>query len=265
MDPMKMLNQKKQNKPPPLSDPKKLQTEVSDKQESPMLNEDPQSPGLKQVDLSMGPAASKRREANKRMIPMTEDDIQMVLKLEEEDRLDEENRYKDLEYIVTKIRHVQERQMENSGKKSEIIKSWVSKKKKRFEDSEYNLDLTCKIRVIIDITDKIIAMGYPSQGFESIYRNNLDQVKQFLDRRHTKQNYKVYNLCCEKERQYPEGTFPKMASYGFHDHNPPSIHMMDQFCRDVVSQTHSRNSSLVKTFRTPQWSTARQARVAQAL
>lgn len=77
-------------------------------------------------------------------------------------------------------------------------------------------------------------MGYPSTGFESVYRNNVNQVKDFLDGRH-KLNYKVYNLCCEKDRQYPSTTFGKMAQYGFYDHNPPSIDQIDRFCKDVVT------------------------------
>ncbi len=42
-------------------------------------------------------------------------------------------------------------------------------KKKRYIDEHYDLDLTY-------ITSRIIAMGYPAEGFESFYRNNLKEV-----------------------------------------------------------------------------------------
>lgn len=78
-------------------------------------------------------------------------------------------------------------------------------------------------------------MGYPSSGLmEKYVRNSLDDVLRFLAKQH-KQHYKVYNLCIENERQYPATTFEKMASYGFLDHNPPSIALIHQFCEDVVA------------------------------
>lgn len=91
-------------------------------------------------------------------------------------------------------------------------------------------------------------MGYPSSGFESLYRNSMEQVKDFLDSRH-KQNYKVYNLCCEKDKQYPNQSFPKMATYGFHDHNPPSIDLMDRLCIDMVQLINQRNHFCKRTSR----------------
>lgn len=80
----------------------------------------------------------------------------------------------------------------------------------------------------------MIAMGFPSSGLESFVRNSMDQVKAFLAKRHGAY-FKVYNLCIEKERQYPEGTFERMASFGFHDHIPPSIDQMERFCQDAVA------------------------------
>ena len=57
------------------------------------------------------------------------------------------------------------------------IKELVSKKKQRYKGEGYNLDLSY-------ITDRLIAMGFPAQNFESLYRNSLDDVKRFLDEKH---------------------------------------------------------------------------------
>lgn len=89
-------------------------------------------------------------------------------------------------------------------------------------------------------------MGYPSKGMEALVRNPLEQVQLFLKKRH-KQHHKVYNLCIEKERIYPEGTFDKMKHYGFFDHNPPSIKMMEDFCLDLVKLGSWRTASSKKT------------------
>ena len=57
---------------------------------------------------------------------------------------------------------------------------------------------------LVDITEKIIAMGYPSVRMESLYRNPMKDVQRFLNQRHDRR-YKVYNLC--SERKYDESSF----------------------------------------------------------
>ena len=49
------------------------------------------------------------------------------------------------------------------------IREIVSGKKQRFKQQGYNLDLTY-------VTPRIIAMSFPAAGFESTYRNNIDEV-----------------------------------------------------------------------------------------
>lgn len=105
------------------------------------------------------------------------------------------------------------------------IRGLVSKKKKRFIDSKYDLDLAY-------ITDRLIAMGFPSEGREGIIRNPMNKVQQFFEERHAN-HYKVYNLC--SERTYKTGTFrAPVAHFGFDDHNPPTLELLDEICKDVA-------------------------------
>jgi len=53
----------------------------------------------------------------------------------------------------------------------------------RFQEDGFDLDLTY-------ITDRIIAMGFPSQGTEAYFRNPLSEVQRFFNTRHA-EHYKV--------------------------------------------------------------------------
>jgi len=48
----------------------------------------------------------------------------------------------------------------------EAIRRLVSGNRRRLHDGQYSLDLSY-------ITPNLIAMSYPSHGFESLYRNNV--------------------------------------------------------------------------------------------
>lgn len=83
----------------------------------------------------------------------------------------------------------------NSKKKRKnFIKSCVSLKKIRFINDFFDLDLCY-------ITKRIIAMGYPSIGSESVYRNSRDDIISFLITYHPT-HAKIYNLCRELNRYY---------------------------------------------------------------
>ena len=71
-----------------------------------------------------------------------------------------------------------------------LLKEIVSGKKSRVKEEDFNLDLTY-------ITNRIIAMAFPASGFESMYRNNIDDVKKYIEKNH-KTNYFVFNLSNRK-------------------------------------------------------------------
>lgn len=49
------------------------------------------------------------------------------------------------------------------------LRKIVSGKRNRYQDDQYNLDITY-------ITQRVLAMSFPAQGFESLYRNDIDNV-----------------------------------------------------------------------------------------
>mmetsp|Transcript_46417 Transcript_46417/g.109016 ORF Transcript_46417/g.109016 Transcript_46417/m.109016 type:complete len:765 (-) Transcript_46417:281-2575(-) len=108
--------------------------------------------------------------------------------------------------------------------RASTIKTLVSKKKKRFVDSDFDLDLSY-------VTPRIIAMGFPSEGLESVYRNPYSEVYRFLETYHS-DAYKVYNLC--SERSYDPAKFHhRVECFPFDDHNAPPFEIIRPFCTNV--------------------------------
>uniref|UniRef100_A0A4Y0BRZ0 Uncharacterized protein n=1 Tax=Anopheles funestus TaxID=62324 RepID=A0A4Y0BRZ0_ANOFN len=121
------------------------------------------------------------------------------------------------------------------AKPTNIIREMVSGRRNRYTQDDFNLDLTY-------IKPNIIAMGYPAENMEAIYRNNREDVLKFLTEKH-ENKYKVYNLC--SERTYDPKLFPYHAEYPFKDHNPPDIELIDKFCKDVYTFLNADRSHVV--------------------
>lgn len=107
------------------------------------------------------------------------------------------------------------------------LKQVVSKKKRRLDDKDFNLDM-------VHITNKIIAMGFPSKGCESIYRNSISEVLKIFQIKYSN-NIKIYNLCIEESRIYNKDLFlnSNVALFPSKDHNPCSVRMILEFCVDA--------------------------------
>ncbi|KAI9481348.1 MAG: putative phosphatidylinositol-3,4,5-trisphosphate 3-phosphatase [Benjaminiella poitrasii] len=115
------------------------------------------------------------------------------------------------------------------------LRSLVSENRKRYIDKDTNLDLSY-------ITDRIIAMSYPSEGFEGFYRNSFIKVKQFLDGKHAG-HYKVYNL--RSEKQYDLARFECAANYPFLDHQAPPFSILVDFCIDASGWLRQNEGNVV--------------------
>ena len=106
------------------------------------------------------------------------------------------------------------------------MRSLVSQKKIRFQQDGFDLDLTY-------ITPRIIAMGFPSHGRESYFRNPIDEVERFFEQRHAKR-FRIYNLCSERDYEGPGRFGGRYKRFPFDDHNAPCpIKLIPDMCRDM--------------------------------
>ncbi|CAG5106662.1 Oidioi.mRNA.OKI2018_I69.chr1.g2943.t1.cds [Oikopleura dioica] len=90
----------------------------------------------------------------------------------------------------------------------------VGQNKRRYQKDGFDLDLTY-------ITEKCIAMSFPSEGRQAMFRNPMPEVSRFLKTKHAGKFY-VYNLCAE--RGYEGHWFDNQNGRVFvDDHNVPKL------------------------------------------
>lgn len=105
-----------------------------------------------------------------------------------------------------------------------VTRRMVSENKRRYQKDGFDLDLTY-------VTDRVIAMSFPSSGKQSFYRNPIKEVARFFDTKH-EGHYKVYNLCSEKGYD-PQFFHYKVERIFIDDHNVPSLEDMLKYTANV--------------------------------
>ncbi|KAL2609129.1 hypothetical protein R1flu_027702 [Riccia fluitans] len=103
-----------------------------------------------------------------------------------------------------------------------LVRHYVSAKKRRFQKNGFDLDLTY-------ITRRIIAMGYPAEGTEGLFRNPLSEVARFLTCYHEK-HFKVINLCSERDYN-PAKLGGNVERIPLDDHQIAPLSDMLKYCR----------------------------------
>uniref|UniRef100_A0A0K0DKY5 Phosphatase tensin-type domain-containing protein n=1 Tax=Angiostrongylus cantonensis TaxID=6313 RepID=A0A0K0DKY5_ANGCA len=100
------------------------------------------------------------------------------------------------------------------------LRSVISQNRRRYTEDD-----------VTDITDRIIAMGYPARSIERLYRNSMYHTVKFLERHHAG-HYKVFNL--RGNYFYKVEKFHgRVGLYHMKDHQPPRLDLMDPFCKEV--------------------------------
>jgi protein-tyrosine phosphatase len=118
-----------------------------------------------------------------------------------------------------------------------FVRGMVSQDLKRHVEAAWDLNLTY-------IVPNLIAMSYPGEGVEGMYRNDITQVAAYLDYKH-QDHYMIFNL---SERNYNFDLFHgRVIDYGWPDHHGPPL----QVLIDVVSnmdrwiRSHPKNVAIV--------------------
>ena len=120
----------------------------------------------------------------------------------------------------------------------DTLRELTSGKRRRFRQSGFNLDLSF-------ITPRLIAMGLPSDGFESLYRNSRQDVSEMLNMYFGSGGYLVVNV---SEREYDGVSVFKGGSYwhaGWPDHHAPPLAQLWELAGRVNAWLAERASRVV--------------------
>lgn len=97
-----------------------------------------------------------------------------------------------------------------------MFRKLVSKDKLRYQDDQFDLDLTF-------ITDRIVAMGLPGENIGSLWRNDIDDVSKFF-RIKFNEHFQIINL---SGVHYDYSKFDhRVVDFAFADHNCPPLEML---------------------------------------
>ncbi|XP_023363468.1 cyclin-G-associated kinase [Otolemur garnettii] len=80
------------------------------------------------------------------------------------------------------------------------------------------------------ITSRIAVMSFPAEGVESAIKNNIEDVRVFLDSRHPGR-YAVYNLSARSYR--PSKFHSRVSECGWVARRAPSLHSLYDVCRNM--------------------------------
>ena len=116
----------------------------------------------------------------------------------------------------------------------DLIRTLVSGKKKRLRTEGYDLDLSY-------ITPRIMAMSFPGEGLEKLYRNSSDTVAKFLHERH-EGAFRVFNLSGMK---FDYGKFGDVVEYPWLDHHSPPLDLLFKACDNIHSWLSQRPDSVI--------------------
>ncbi|KAG6551805.1 hypothetical protein Mapa_006622 [Marchantia paleacea] len=105
-----------------------------------------------------------------------------------------------------------------------VVRHMVSKKKRRFMENGFDLDLSY-------ITNRVIAMAYPGESWEGFFRNPLSEVMRFLKTYHER-HFKVINLCSERDYD-PTKLGGNVERIPLEDHQIAPLNAMLKYCRTV--------------------------------
>ncbi|XP_054437813.1 cyclin-G-associated kinase [Pteronotus mesoamericanus] len=80
------------------------------------------------------------------------------------------------------------------------------------------------------VTSRIAVMSFPAEGVESAIKNNIEDVRLFLDAKHPGR-YAVYNLSPRTYR--PSKFHGRVSTYGWAARRAPSLRSLYSVCRDM--------------------------------
>ncbi|CAF3805739.1 unnamed protein product, partial [Adineta steineri] len=139
-----------------------------------------------------------------------------------------------LVHIIRTIRILQHREHFKTGSRH-----LVGQNKKRTIGNGFDLDLCA-------ISDRIIAMSFPSKGKDAFFRNDIVDVGHYLDITYGN-HYRVYNLCSER---FYDTTFfhNRVERILIDDHNVPRLNDMIRMADSVTAWFEENEKNVIAVY-----------------